>query len=103
MGRRNLRQVCFDVLVIVSLPFRGTDVQRQIRLNTDSGAFFTSLNVKGIKRLQMLRPQNRIEEKFEKLVLPIRQKRELNNFENQKLTELRDWLLPMLMNGQVSV
>ena len=24
-------------------------------------------------------------------------------FQNQKLTELRDWLLPMLMNGQVKV
>jgi type I restriction enzyme S subunit len=23
--------------------------------------------------------------------------------ENQKLTQLRDWLLPMLMNGQVGV
>ncbi len=27
----------------------------------------------------------------------------INAFENQKLTELRDWLLPMLMNGQVKV
>jgi len=26
-----------------------------------------------------------------------------NEFENQKLSELRDWLLPMLMNGQVLV
>ena len=26
-----------------------------------------------------------------------------DEFENQKLTELRDWLLPMLMNGQVKV
>lgn len=26
-----------------------------------------------------------------------------NKIENQKLTELRDWLLPMLMNGQVQV
>jgi type I restriction enzyme S subunit len=26
-----------------------------------------------------------------------------NIFQNQKLTELRDWLLPMLMNGQVKV
>jgi type I restriction enzyme S subunit len=24
-----------------------------------------------------------------------------NELENQKLAELRDWLLPMLMNGQV--
>jgi len=28
---------------------------------------------------------------------------EKNKIENQKLTELRDWLLPMLMNGQVKV
>lgn len=85
------------------LSFRGADIKRQIRLNTDSGAFFTSFNVKGIKKLQILRPKNKIEERFEEIVLPIRQKRELNNFENQKLTELRDWLLPMLMNGQVKV
>lgn len=31
-------------------------------------------------------------------------KRRLNIFEeNQKLTELRDWLLPMLMNGQIKI
>jgi type I restriction enzyme S subunit len=85
------------------LSFRGADIKRQIRLNTDSGAFFTSFNVKGIKQIQLLRPNNNIEAKFEATVLPIRQKRELNNAENQKLAELRDWLLPMLMNGQVKV
>jgi type I restriction enzyme S subunit len=26
-----------------------------------------------------------------------------NRLENQQLAELRDWLLPMLMNGQVTV
>ena len=26
-----------------------------------------------------------------------------NEFQNQKLSSLRDWLLPMLMNGQVKV
>lgn len=26
-----------------------------------------------------------------------------NNQQNQELTQLRDWLLPMLMNGQVKV
>jgi type I restriction enzyme S subunit len=85
------------------LCFRGVDLKRQIRLNTDSGAFFTSFNVKGIKMLKILRPKNNIEKKFEEIVLPIRQKRELNTFQNQKLAELRDWLLPMLMNGQVRV
>lgn len=85
------------------LSFQGADIKRQIRLNTDSGAFFTSFNVKGIKKLQFIRPKNNVEEKFEEIVCPVRNKRELNNLENQKLTHLRDWLLPMLMNGQVKV
>lgn len=34
---------------------------------------------------------------------PILDKQVRLNKENQKLAELRDWLLPMLMNGQVSV
>jgi type I restriction enzyme S subunit len=85
------------------LSFGGIDIQSQIKLNTDSGAFFTSFNVKGIKKLQILRPNSKIEERFEELALPLRRKRELNIKENQKLTELRDWLLPMLMNGQVKV
>ncbi len=33
----------------------------------------------------------------------INNKKQNNLSENQKLTELRDWLLPMLMNGQVMV
>lgn len=37
----------------------------------------------------------KIESVFEKIGLNIR--------ENQKLTELRDWLLPMLMNGQIKI
>jgi len=85
------------------LAFRGLDMIRQIKWNTDSGAFFTSLNVKGIKKLFITRPLNGIEDRFEKIVKPIRQKREINNIENQQLSSLRDWLLPMLMNGQVTV
>ena len=40
---------------------------------------------------------------FNQIVHPIINKITLNLKENQKLTELRDWLLPMLMNGQVKV
>ncbi len=35
--------------------------------------------------------------------LNFRDKISHNIIENQKLAELRDWLLPMLMNGQASV
>ncbi|MFZ1323498.1 MAG: restriction endonuclease subunit S, partial [Ignavibacteria bacterium] len=75
------------------LTFKGIDMKRQIALNTDSGAFFTSLNVKGIKKLNVVRPPHKIEIRFENIVKPIRNKREINNFENQKLSDLRDWLL----------
>ena len=85
------------------LAFQGEDMRRQILWNTDSGAFFKSLNVKGIKLLYISRPNNGLEEKFENIVLPIRRKREKLQVENQKLAALRDWLLPMLMNGQVRV
>ena len=79
--------------------FQGAEMERQIKLNTDTGSFFKSLNVRGIKELLVVRPPKYFEEKFEN----ISRKRELNSFQNQKLAELRDWLLPMLMNGQVTV
>lgn len=41
--------------------------------------------------------------KFEIATADIFKKLTLIKLENQKLTELRDWLLPMLMNGQVSL
>ncbi len=40
---------------------------------------------------------------FQKVASPILSKQLINKSENQKLAELRDWLLPMLMNGQVTV
>ena len=40
---------------------------------------------------------------FSKFSTPIRKKLISLHEENQKLAELRDWLLPMLMNGQVRV
>lgn len=42
-------------------------------------------------------------QKFEKKVSPFFDKMTINTKENQKLVELRDWLLPMLMNGQIKV
>ncbi len=44
-------------------------------------------------------PANLFEEKVSQFYKMIKQ----NISQNQKLTELRDWLLPMLMNGQVKV
>lgn len=40
---------------------------------------------------------------FQEIITPIFNQMIKNRQENQKLAELRDWLLPMLMNGQVKV
>lgn len=44
-----------------------------------------------------------VAEQYSKIVRPIYEAVHENNNQNQELTQLRDWLLPMLMNGQVKV
>lgn len=44
-----------------------------------------------------------IVEQYSEIVKPIYEAVHKNNNQNQELTQLRDWLLPMLMNGQVKV
>lgn len=48
-------------------------------------------------------PPGELLERFEEACAPIIKKLTANTKENQKLTSLRDFLLPMLMNGQVQV
>ena len=47
--------------------------------------------------------QNDVAEKFGQKISPTLEKLIINHRENQQLTQLRDWLLPLLMNGQVTV
>jgi type I restriction enzyme S subunit len=61
------------------------------------------LSDKDLKRLHLLESKTSREfdprATFDALLSKITHSR----VENQQLTELRDWLLPMLMNGQVTV
>ena len=85
------------------LSLSGQHVQKQILANLDQGAFFKSFNVKGIKVLNLLRPYQEIEKQFEKTVVSFIEKRHGVAAENAVLAQHRDWLLPLLMNGQVTV
>lgn len=55
-----------------------------------------------LENLYLIKPTTNEIDKFEKLAFKIRLKIETISLENQKLSSLRDFLLPMLMNGQVS-
>ena len=56
-----------------------------------------------LKQAYIAIPDANLLEKMEQLILPIFQKQLVVQKQNQQLTQLRDFLLPMLMNGQVSV
>ncbi|MDU8629874.1 restriction endonuclease subunit S [Pseudomonas syringae group sp. 243L2] len=67
----------------------------------------TSNSHKRVNPSVMMRFELPYEEKvaaeFGKVINPILKKLIVNQRENQYLSQLRDWLLPMLMNGQVMV
>lgn len=79
----------------------------------ENGAFFGHEGkTSGIKNLLFdsfvnsywtVMPEEKIAEKFYDFMENIQNKKQSNLAENQQLSSLRDWLLPMLMNGQVKV
>lgn len=83
--------------------FGSNDMRQQVLSNLDCGAFFKSFNVKSIKLIALLIPQENILNNFILKISPIIKQIETNNIETQFLTELRDFLLPMLMNGQATI
>jgi type I restriction enzyme S subunit len=72
------------------------------RRNGD-GTTFGSINKDDLHSLQVVVPESVIIENFEEKVRSGNTMIANNQKQNQELTELRDWLLPMLMNGQVTV
>lgn len=68
-----------------------------------SGTLVLHLNTDGIDWYKLCIPPKNILNKFSKFMKNIQKKKDLTIKENQHLTQLRDFLLPMLMNGQVSV
>ncbi len=56
---------------------------------------------KFLKDVPLVLPDIHYSERFDNTVNPYFKKIRHNIFENKQLSDLRDWLLPMLMNGQV--
>ena len=61
------------------------------------------INKAVIDESPMVVPANEVLKRYYRVVNPTYKKIIAVSFENQQLTQLRDWLLPMLMNGQVTV
>lgn len=68
-----------------------------------SGTNVLHLDISGVNWYKILIPQEPLQEGFSKINMPLRRKQAEIINENQRLKGLRDYLLPMLMNGQVVV
>ena len=67
------------------------------------GTNINNLNGTMVNSFKTIIPDKNILEKFNQIVEPLFDKIGNNLKQNQELSALRDWLLPMLMNGQVKV
>ena len=83
--------------------FLSPHIQTEIKKNTDEGTIMGALNVKNIPLLQFPFFDETTMIALEDTLHPLRKSIELNYQENQKLSLLRDTLLPRLMSGELDV
>jgi len=56
-----------------------------------------------VSTYSIVKPDEKTLIEFQKVISTLEKQRQKNLQQNQQLSQLRDWLLPMLMNGQVKV
>ena len=89
------RSFCYFVLL---------DYLRHFRMMADlRKTTMGHITIDHLEQSQIAIPDDSVAEAFEVITKPIIDRMVKAHEENQELTQLRDWLLPMLMNGQVTV
>ncbi|MGH8280170.1 MAG: restriction endonuclease subunit S, partial [Gammaproteobacteria bacterium] len=68
-----------------------------------SGTLVLHLNLDGVRWFESFLPPRSLLDKYEAVAVAARSQVNANLVQNRELTQLRDWLLPLLMNGQVRV
>lgn len=70
-------------------------------LGKQSGSTVFGIRQDELRKVYVLKPPLFLQSKFDKIIIDVYNRIRNNDFQNQQLASLRDWLLPMLMNGQV--
>ena len=79
------------------------DFKKLFDMRNSVGTTFGSITKDDLYSLQLVYPPNELLMKFDQSVKSFDREIKNRSRQNQELTQLRDWLLPMLMNGQVKV
>lgn len=96
--KRNQVSPAFLLYSYLSQAFQGV-----IRANVIQGATVERISLNDLPSFPMLIPALEQRDAASKILTPLQARIAQNQRETQELTALRDWLLPMLMNGQVTV
>lgn len=72
-------------------------------IGSQSGSTVFGIRQDELRKIKILKPNLIVQTSFDEIALPMLSQIRFLVSQNQQLAELRDWLLPMLMNGQVSV
>jgi len=98
LAASNSKDNCISYLFGVMINLKQIFDRRNV-----NGTTFGSITKDDLFSLKVIKPSKEILNNFHRIVNPAFEKQNKVNLENLKLSELRDWLLPMLMNGQVTV
>ena len=79
------------------------DFKKLFDLRNSVGTTFGSITKDDLYNLKIIYPPNELLMNFDQLVKSFDKEIKNRSRQNQELIQLRDWLLPMLMNGQVKV
>ena len=79
------------------------DFKKLFAMMNSVGTTFGSITKDDLYSLLLVYPPTELLMKFDQSVKSIDREVKNRSCQNQELTQLRDWLLPMLMNGQVKV
>lgn len=71
--------------------------------NSATGSIFAGIRIKTLEKIPVLVPITDVLNSFKIIISKIMYHKYLLEIENRNLSELRDFILPMLMNGQISV
>ncbi|MCA9333295.1 restriction endonuclease subunit S [Candidatus Saccharibacteria bacterium] len=71
--------------------------------NASAGSVHKGIRHSVLKDYRLAYPGKELIDKFSDIVKPMLRQAYLNDEENRELLKLRDWLLPMLMTGQITV
>lgn len=107
------------IVKYIRFPFaRGADGTQVLKSNTarmpdellyqvitriDLSNYGYARHFKFLKDSLLMLPDEIIAQRFKELVVPMYEQQVKCYFENIELSRLRDWLLPMLMNGQATI